>query len=371
MRAVSSNFRTMSVSAVLNRLICLLAAGLVALSPSASAVTDSPLASNFDAGPQTLSLTFENDLFGDTDQQYTNGIRVGWMSSDLKLLSAAKGVPLWLRTLVERLTAFEAHLEDGAARQFNVGFGIGQLMFTPEDTQSRNLVVNDRPYAGWLYGSLTFVSKSRNVADTLELQGGVVGPASLAEQAQKFVHDVRDLAEPKGWDNQLDNEPGFLMYYERKWRLLRGKWFRTLDYDVISHAGLALGNVADYVAVGGEARVGWHVPRDFGTSLIRPGGDADSPTMIDSSDARSRPLGVYAFAAAGGRLVGRDIFLDGNSFRKSHDVSKKYAVGDLVIGGSVVYRALKLSYAQVFRSKEFDGQRISPNFGSLSLSVSF
>lgn len=348
-----------------------LVAAAVALLLACGCVSAEPLDAGADSGPQTLSFIFENDLFGNTDQQYTNGVRLSWLSPDLKRLSAAPQVPLWLRSLVERLTAFERHVQDGAARQFNVGVGLGQLMFTPEDTQATALVVDDRPYAGWLYGSLTFVSKSADVADTLELQAGVVGPASLAEDAQKFVHDIRDIPKPRGWDNQLDNEPGFLLYYERKWRLARGRLPLGFDYDVITHAGLALGNVSDYLALGGEARFGWNVPNDFGTSLIRPGGNGNAPTVMDSADARSRALGAYVFAGVGGRAVARDIFLDGNTFESSHDVSKKPLVGDLVVGASLVYRVAKISYAQVFRSSEFDGQRRDPNFGSISFSLSF
>tara|TARA_B100000676_G_C17307741_1_gene450397 strand:+ start:55 stop:330 length:276 start_codon:yes stop_codon:yes gene_type:complete len=71
----------------------------------------------------------------------------------------------------------------------------------------------------------------------------MVGSALLAEQAQKFVHD---LPSPRGWGNQLDNEPGLLVYYERKWRLIRRPVYRALEYDAIAHAGLALGNIADY-----------------------------------------------------------------------------------------------------------------------------
>ncbi len=320
-------------------------------------------------GPQTFTLMFENDLFGDSDAQYTNGLKLSWLSPDLKALESDGAVPRWLLGLVTRLNAFERSLLGDEHRQFNLGFAVGQMMFTPNDTQSVALVADDRPYAGWLYGALAFVSKTDRVADTLEIQLGVIGPSSLAEDAQKFVHDVRDLPLPRGWDNQLDDEPGLVIYYERKWRLARAELVGKLGYDFIGHAGLAVGNVYDYVAAGGEARFGWRLPRDFGTSLIRPGGDANAPAI--ASGTRARGLGVYGFAAFGGRLVARDIFLDGNTFSSSHDVDKKHLVGDFILGASVVYRAVKLSYAQVFRTKEFDGQDRHHNFGSLSLSLSF
>ncbi|MEX0828505.1 MAG: lipid A-modifier LpxR family protein, partial [Haliea sp.] len=31
----------------------------------------------------TASFMFENDLFGDSDQSYTNGIKISWVSPDL------------------------------------------------------------------------------------------------------------------------------------------------------------------------------------------------------------------------------------------------------------------------------------------------
>lgn len=318
--------------------------------------------------PQTWTFMFENDLFGDSDRQYTNGLKLSWLSGDLHRLESRPGVPPWLLALVERLNAFERRVVDDDTRQFNLGFAVSQMMYTPDDTQATALVRDDRPYAGWLYGALTFVSKSRNVADTLELQGGVVGPSALARQAQNLVHDVRDLPRARGWDNQLENEPGFVLFYERKWRLARARIVDDLGYDFITHGGLALGNVYDYVAAGGELRFGWKLPDDFGTSLIRPGGDANAPT---ASSVRIRGLGAYVFAAMTGRVVGRDIFLDGNTVADSHSVDKKPVVGDLILGGSLVYRSFKISYAQVFRSKEFDGQDRRHNFGSISLTFAF
>ena len=320
-------------------------------------------------GPRTFTLLFENDLFGDSDAQYTNGLKLSWMSPNLKRVDDVR-IPHWALAIVGGLKALEARVIDHAEREFNVGLALGQMMFTPDDTQARALLPNDRPYAGWLYGSIAFVSKNRTVADTLEFQAGVVGPGSLAEDAQKFVHDIRDLPPPRGWDNQLENEPGFVLLYERKWRVLEASFSHDVGVDSIVHVGAAVGNIVDYLGTGVELRLGWHVPRDFGTSLIRPGGDANAPT-VKGPGVATTGLGVYIFAALSGRAVGHDIFLDGNTIADSHGVDKEALVGDLVIGASVVFRGLKLSYAQAFRSREFAGQNRRHNFGSVNLSYSF
>ena len=315
----------------------------------------------------TFTFLFENDLFGDTDQQYTNGINLGWLSPDLNQYRDNPQVPRWAVRVAEKLPFINT-----PNAQHNVGFSIGQQIFTPEDTQTRTLVRGDRPYAGWLYGGLAFISKSETRLDTLEVQAGVIGPFSLAEEAQNLVHELRDLPSPNGWEHQLKNEPGLALIYNRKLRYLRSRNATGFGYDFIANGGGAVGNVYTFVNAGAEARVGWNLPADFGTSLIRPGGESNAPTAInDPRLGNSQPFGIHAFVAITGQFVMRDIFLDGNTFRDSHHVDKELLVGDLVIGAAVLVKHVKLSYAKVFRSKEFESQNDYHTFGSVSLSLTF
>ena len=68
---------------------------------------------------------------------------------------------------------------------------------------------------------LSFTSKTADRMGMFELQLGVIGPAAQAEETQNFIHDLRDLAKTRGWSNQLENEPGLALIYERKWRPLK------------------------------------------------------------------------------------------------------------------------------------------------------
>lgn len=315
----------------------------------------------------TFTVIFENDLFGGRDNQYTNGIQIGWLSPDLNHYAEEKRLPRWFLPIVARMPFI--NLPDS---QHNVGFVLGQQIYTPRNVQTPSLIQDDRPYAGWLYGGLAFISKNEISLDTLELQLGVIGPASLAEQAQELVHDLRDIPIAKGWDNQLDNEPGVALVYAHKRHLSRSDSAAGWGYDLIAHAGGVIGNVYTYVNAGGELRFGWNVPGDYGTSIIRPGGDTNAPTTVNDPRLASREnFGVYVFTAVSGRAVLRDIFLDGNSFKSSHSVDKKPLVGDFVAGLSVAAGSWKLSYAQAWRSREFDGQDRIHNFGSISASYTF
>ncbi|RPJ22911.1 MAG: DUF2219 family protein, partial [Desulfobacteraceae bacterium] len=66
-----------------------------------------------------------------------------------------------------------------------------------------------------------------------------------------------------------------------------------------------------------------------------------------------------------------NVFLDGNTFTDSHSVDKKPFVGDLQTGLVVQYDRFRITYTQIFRTKEFDGQEDGDIFGSVSLSYQF
>ncbi|MDX1512392.1 MAG: lipid A deacylase LpxR family protein [Gammaproteobacteria bacterium] len=315
----------------------------------------------------TFSVHFENDLFADTDQNYTNGIKLSWVSPDLTRFRDSDRLPDWSHRYVEMLPFI-----NDPDRERNIVLSVGQSMFTPQDTRRRDLIRTDRPYAGWLYLGAAFHSKKPTLLDTMEVQFGVVGPLSFAEQAQTLVHELRSLDKPRGWDHQLENEPGINFVYERKWRRSFLGSDRGLGADFIGHMGGALGNVYTYGNAGFELRAGWNLPKDFGSSPIRPGGDTNDPIhKRDPRRSRDASFGLHFFVYADGRGVLRDIFLDGNTIADSHSVDKRHFVADLAAGAAMTYDRFKLSFAKVIRSREFDGQPSDHRFGSITLSYTF
>jgi len=316
----------------------------------------------------TFTFRFENDLFAGTDRHYTNGIKLSWISPDLSSFRDSDKLPEWGKRIVNHLPYSQV---EGLQR--NIVFSIGQNMYTPADIDRRDLISDDRPYAGWLYGSASFHNKDYRHLDTMEIHAGLVGPWSLAEGSQDLVHELRGIDAAQGWDNQIENEPGLVFIYEHKDRVITPLSLSGFGFDAITHYGGALGNVFTYADAGVEMRLGWNLPTDFGTSLIRPGGETNAPAA--TQDPRYQQSGhgfsLHAFSAVSGRMVFRDIFLDGNTFRDSHSVDKEFLVGDLALGISLIVDSFKLSYAQVFRTREFEGQDDFQKFGSISISYTY
>ena len=193
----------------------------------------------------------------------------------------------------------------------------------------------------------------------------MVGPASLAEQSQKFVHKVIGADQPQGWDTQLHNEPGIVLTSRRSWHSLTASPSTSTRLDLTPHIGAALGNVFTYANTGLTLRFGERLPDDFGPPRIQPGppGGADFSLVSD--------FGWYLFAGIEARLVARNIFLDGNTFRDSRSVDKIPLVGDLQYGIVLDWPSIRLSYTHVLRSREYRTQSGRDDFGALSLSVKF
>ena len=347
------------MTGVARSLLCLaLSAGLFAQTP------DAPMTTARARSSPVFTAYFENDTFSGTDQHYTNGVKLSWLSADL----AGWGQTGWRKTFVDLLP-----FVNRAEGQKNFGVALGQNIYTPRDISRINPDPVDRPYAGWSYVELAFISKTPAVSDTFAIQAGLIGPHSLSEDSQRIVHQWSGSVRPRGWDYQLRDEIGVNLAYERRWRLYGRALIETLGIDFIPHAGASLGNVQTYANAGGTVRFGLNLPSDFGVQLARPGSVGGSPADdLDPRVALDRNFSVFLFGAADGRVVARDIFLDGNTFRRSRSVNKEPFVADLSAGAGFIAGPWQLTYTQVWRTQEFEGQRgYYNNFGSLSLSRAY
>ena len=177
--------------------------------------TDPPNANNCQPQEQIkfrgLTARLENDLFADTDQNYTSGVAFTAVSHDIVGQLKPECLPTPVRLQAELITllnpGFWADAENPAHSQ-NVVVKFGQSMYTPQDPARTDLILNDRPYAGLLYVGMAWNRRKHEpqgdseILDTRELTLGVIGPLALAEEAQNLVHDVIGVDQFQGWDNQ-------------------------------------------------------------------------------------------------------------------------------------------------------------------------
>ncbi len=299
------------------------------------------------------SLQLENDLWGSGDDRfYSHGTEISYLRPGAP--------PNWLGNIAQRIPFFE--LGNAQAVQFS----LGQKIFTPQDTRATTLIKDDRPYAGWLFGSaellaLLEASPDYQVGNLLGVTIGVVGPATHAEDLQNGVHDLIGVERSYGWEHQLHNELGIILDYTRRWQYFHDS-VGALELETSPHVTAALGNIYTYAGGGLLLRWGRGLRNDFSPPNIRPGFPG-----IPYLKPSKRPS-WYLFAGLEGRAVARNIFLDGNTFQDSHSVKKKPLVADLQFGLAYQIHGVRIALSNIWRSPEFDGQGDNTQFGAINLS---
>lgn len=317
---------------------------MVAAAASAGAVC--PSGSRLTRGCGTFTLQEENDSFAvsdASDRGYTNGTRLLWS---------------WTPGDKDRIGRLAAKLCPAADRdgcELGATAGLGQSMYTPENLKLRQRIIGDRPYGGWLYGTLMVDARRERTAEHAEAYLGVIGPASQAREVQTFWHRhvTTEAPIPRGWDNQIDKGLGLLLTYEHRLKLHELRWKKSGPplLDVTPAVGAAIGNVFDYAGAGVTLRAGYNLPPRFFQAIPA------IPSILGagaSSVDGSRPAAgwdAYLFAAADGRYVVHNVFLD-----TDHDlyrIERRPLVRDHKLGVSVRLRWVRLVFVQTFRSPEF------------------
>lgn len=332
--------------------VVLVAYALIA--PIAVAQEAGEKASEPDNNRGVWSFTSENDLFGGTDRNYSNGLRI-------ERVSPANDVFPILNWAAERLPFLDLERRD--LRQ---GLALSHAIFTPEDISQNPPDPDDRPYAGWLYLSGTVVASDDNIQDILQVNAGIVGPSAGGRFVQDEWHALIDEEQPKGWDHQLKDEPGIEIIAQRM-ALFDGPDLPLgLQTDFGFYGGGALGNVRTYAGTGLVGRIGWDLESDFGPPRIRPalsGAGTFSP---------EQPVGAYLFAGLDGRFVFRDMFLDGNAFRDGPRVADRHKlVGDVQSGIAVHVQNVQVAFTYVHRTEEFARQDGPQRYGAVSVSIAY
>lgn len=324
----------------------------------APAVSGDALAQSLPALPVseggTYSFTFENDVFGGDDKDYTNGVRIDYVTP-------RNDLPVWARFARRNL----GWLTD--AGDWYATYALGQNMYTPRDISLETPPADDRPYAGFLYGSVGIAADGGHRLDTIALDFGVVGPAAQADHVQSIVHELIASPDPKGWEHQLENEPAFRLLYERKYRFLSrlDLGLFSLEADAAPNFSVALGNVDTSAGIGLTLRLGDRLADNYGPPRVRPA--VAGPGFFQAAEG----LGWYIFAGAEARLVGRNLFVEGNTFGGVTGVDPERLVADFQAGLALQFKSVELTYTHVLRSPEFRGQEGFTEFGSLNLRFKF
>lgn len=180
--------------------------------------------------PGEFGIVSDNDLYTSpvNDQYYTNGIEIFY-----RYLGTRQN-----EKVAKRVTEFR----------------IGQYIYNPQSAQAPEIKFQDRPFAGYLFagaGIHTFYANESLLK--LNLQAGVVGPESGAEQVQKGLHSLLGYRQVQGWEYQIHTLLAVQAkaFYSKK--ILASRFHENIDFHVQGQADI--GTVWMTAAAGATARI--------------------------------------------------------------------------------------------------------------------
>jgi len=305
-----------------------------------------------DKDKAVFAFVHENDLFAQRDQYYTSGVRFTYFSDRIT-------APGWLADFTSRIGIYEETADH------RISYSVGQNMYTPRDITLRDPPEDDRPYAGWLYGSVGLIQDRGSRLDSFKIMLGVVGPSSGAEETQEKIHELVGGDDPKGWDHQLRDELGFrLIYGQRNVAWLQGGE-DGLMLELAPAYSVSVGNIQTSADASMMFRWGNLSGRDHGPPLIYSG-TPGAGFFIPGGNFE-----WYLYLNTRVRYVAHNIFLDGNTIHDSPSVDREPWLGEAQLGFALTWTDFRLSYTHVFPTKEFKTQENTDDYGAITLSTRF
>ncbi len=152
----------------------------------------------------SLQIVIDNDAFSigkNYDRYYTYG-------TEINLTFPKSETPeFFLNDLLFSLNKNEE----------NYSIGLTHKLFTPSNISADSILLDDRPYAGLFYLSLSKSSSNYVLRQKLlsRLSIGFLGKFALGKELQSFLHRQWFKSPiPQGWDNQLSTDV-LLNFYNR------------------------------------------------------------------------------------------------------------------------------------------------------------
>jgi len=260
----------------------------------------------------------DNDVPFHTDRWFTSGLRIA-----------------------------RTHLKEEGVR---IEWGLVQEIYTP------NLNVyqpDDRPNAARLFVSGARHEYGPDLHRTLEATLGVLGPSARGSQSTEFIHRFIEAPE-NDWSRQLSDQLDLQLIASQTQSLP----FCPREI-CAAHFGAAIGTTQTFAHAGFELRTGG--PSRLSSPILR---FAATPPIAAEG-------GWNAFAGVSGRLVARNVLLEGNADAGRPDVETTRGVLRVAAGFAWSGRWGALTFALAQDTREFETQRGKQRFGTLAVHLAF
>lgn len=298
-----------------------------------------------DAPRYSVAALAFNDFFGDGEDRYLTGgvqVTIAGRQSDL---------------FDEPLIGGDSYLMLQA----------GGRSYTPADISARNPAANDRPYAGYVYGSVG-MARIDGVGGALTqttalVEIGATGPMLGFEGLQNDIHERMSLPKARGWDTEVGNEIYATLRAERTWR--RFGTVGAFETEVAPFARIDVGTAENSATVGVDVAIGDHLGRGLIARESALGARYAAVRTADEDTA------WRVYAGGDVKVVGTDATLDGGFFRDGRSVAKTTLRYRARAGVDIATGPVTFGYGVHLLGPEFEAQDDPQLIGAFTLTIRF
>lgn len=173
-------------------------------------------------------FNYENDYFGSTDENYTQGYNFELASPSFK------------KNPVNHLFLTPKNSE------YKYGLSIEHIGYTPVNIKSTEIQLGDRPFAAaiMLKSFAIATNTIQKTRFTSSLNIGLIGPGAFGKEMQVGIHEATGNTIPGGWQNQIKNDVvlNYEINYEKQ--LVRYKDLFSLQSYTTARLGTLFTNVS-------------------------------------------------------------------------------------------------------------------------------
>ena len=237
----------------------------------------------YTAAPQNhFRVGFENDCAFNKDRNYSHGTRFDYV-------------------------------RDIAGTNHSFGLSLMQNIYTPEH-RARHAIQGEHPYAGYLAVGGAYLRRGQYVGSSTEFQLGATGNASIARDAQHFIHTIGHMYQWHGWKDQVPSELTIQLTSRQDYRLpwletqTRGGW----QTDGLLFTREAVGTFSIAGGVGFSFRFGRNLPQNMRVNGMEAANFGKG--LIETSTYHPEDASYFMVVQGELDYVARDLTVDGGVF---------------------------------------------------------
>lgn len=240
----------------------------------------------------------------------------------------------------------------------------GQEIYNPISGYAPDPNRHDRPFAGYLYvgASMSWFKTNESILK-ISAETGTTGPASLAEDGQKLLHNTIGFYELAGWDYQIKEEMTVNLSTQYT-KLLHRAQNNAIDFSFEGYANA--GTIFNGAGAGILFRAG-------GLNQLFNSAYTNSVIGHNSKTKMLVKKEIFFYAKPQLNFIAYDATVQGSIFKDNSPVTfdVKPFVFAQQVGLNYSSQRFTFDFGMVFKTKEIKSSAKAHQYGSISMSYRF